>query len=76
MHEICINIVLNTSKCVNLDNIISKCDTIFDFGVKIDIFEFCYFLWNKWCNVYLKNGIFKTCFRQSAKGKMTAWHVR
>ena len=27
-------------------------------------------------NIYVKNGIFETCFRQSAKGKMTAWDVR
>ena len=27
-------------------------------------------------NIYLKNDIFETCFRQSAKGKMTAWDVR
>ena len=27
-------------------------------------------------NVYVKNGIFKSCFRQSAEGKMTALNVR
>ena len=57
----------------NVNKIIFKYDTIFDFGVNFDILlyfvNFCY-------NVYLKNGIFKTCFRQSAKGKMTAWDVR
>ena len=26
--------------------------------------------------IYLKNGFSKTCFRQSAKGKMTALNVR
>ena len=36
--------------------------TFFDFAI------FCQFLLS---NVYLKNGIFKTCFRQSAKSKMT-----
>ena len=35
--------------------------------------NFCQFLSS---NIYVKNGIFETCFRQSAKGKMTAWDVR
>ena len=46
----CINYVLNmyqnSSKCVDLDKIISKYDTIFDLGVKKDIFEICFFFWN------------------------------
>ena len=71
-----LNLYQHTPKCVNLDNQIFKYDTIFDFGVKIDIFEFSYFFVNFLCNAYLKNGIFKICFRQSAKSKMTAWHVR
>ena len=38
--------ILNyVSKCVNWDKIISSSGTVFDFGVKFDIFEFCYFLW-------------------------------
>ena len=41
-----LNMYQNSSKCVNLDKIISKYDTIIDFGVKIDIFRFCFFLWN------------------------------
>ena len=27
-------------------------------------------------NTYVKNGIFETCFRRSAEGKMTAWDVQ
>ena len=39
----------------------------------LDVAIFCQFVLS---NVYLKTGIFETCFRQSAKGKMTAWDVR
>ena len=60
------------SKCVNWDKIISSSDTIIDLGVKFDIFGFCHF-WRFFSkNIYLKNDIFKICFRQSAKCKMTA----
>ena len=38
------NVYQNILECVNLYKIISKYDTIFDFGVKIDIFGFCNFL--------------------------------
>ena len=41
-----LNMYQNSSKCVNLYKIISKYVAIFDFGVKIDIFEFCVLLWN------------------------------
>ena len=40
------NLIWRILKCVNWHQIISKYDTIFHFGVKIDIFDFCYFLWN------------------------------
>ena len=39
-----LNMYQNSSKCVNLDNIIFKYVAIFDFGVKFDIFDVCYFL--------------------------------
>ena len=51
---------------------ISSSDTIFDFGVKFEIFGFCQFGRFFPKNVNLKNGIFEICFRQSAKCKMTA----
>ena len=35
-----------------------------------DVANFCQLLL---CNINLKNDIFRTCFRQSAKGKMIAW---
>ena len=38
-----------------------------------DVANFCRFLLP---NIYVKNGIFQKCFRQNAKGKMTAWDVR
>ena len=63
------------SKCVRLDNIRFKYDTIFDFGVKFDIFGFAMF--GDICfNIYLKKDVFKSCFQQSAKGKMTALNMR
>ena len=34
----------NILECVNRDKIISSSDTVFDFGVKIDICGCCYFL--------------------------------
>ena len=60
------------SKCVHY-KIISSYDTFFDLGVKFDMFGFCHF-WRCFFskNTYLENGIFKICFRQSAKCKMTA----
>ena len=36
----------------------------------LDVANYCQFLL---LNTYVKNGIFETCFRQSAHGKMTAW---
>ena len=45
MYWICIKIDQNMSKGVNLDKIISRYDTIFDFGVKFDVFDVCYVLW-------------------------------
>ena len=36
------NVLNYVSKCVKLDKMISKYDTMFDFGVKFDIFGFCY----------------------------------
>ena len=39
----------------------------------LDFANLCQFLLP---NIFLKNGSFETCFRQSAKGKMTAWNVR
>ena len=39
----------------------------------LDVAHFCQILLS---NINLKNDIFETCFRQSAKGKMTAWDVR
>ena len=65
------NILNYVSKCVNRDKIISSSDTVFDFGVKFDILGFCHFLRFFSKNIYLKNDIFKLCFRQSAKCKMT-----
>ena len=41
--------------------------TFMDFGIFGDTI---------FCNVDLKNGFFKSCFQQSAKGKMTALTVR
>ena len=38
----------------------------------LDFAKFCHFLPSI---IYVKNGIFETCFRESAKGKMTAWDV-
>ena len=65
--------ILNyVSTCVNWDKIISSPDTIIDFGVKIDIFDFCYVCCLFAKNIYLTNDISKICFRQSAKCKMTA----
>ena len=55
---------------------ISKYDRIFDFGVKLDIFDFLLFFVKCCCNVYLKNGIVQSCFQQSAKGKMIAQTTR
>ena len=63
------NILNYVSKCVNGDKMISSSDTIIDLGVNFDIFDFWYFYAK---NIYLKNDIFKICFRQSAKCKMTA----
>ena len=61
------------SKCVRWDKIISKYDTSFDFGINFDIFGFCRF-WSFGLsqNTDLKNDMFKICFRESAKRKMTA----
>ena len=47
-----------------------------DFGVKFDIFAFCCVWYFFAKNVNLKNGMFKICFRQSAKCKMTAQTMR
>ena len=63
-------------ECVNLYKIISKYDTNFVFGVKIDICVFFQFLGIFFFYISVKHGFFTTCFRQSAKGKMTAWDVR
>ena len=49
----------NSSKLVNLDNTIFKYVAIFDFGVKIDIFEFCIFLWNVDVTFILKTVSFR-----------------
>ena len=38
------NILNHVSKCVNRDKTISSSDTVFDFGVKFNIFGFCNFL--------------------------------
>ena len=35
----------------------------------LDVANFCQFVLS---NIYIKNGTFETCFRQSVKGKMTA----
>ena len=60
------------SKCVNWAKIISGYDTIFDFHTKFDILE-CFQILNIFSsNMYVKNGIFETCYRESAKCKMTA----
>ena len=50
------NIINYVSKGVNWDKPISSSDTIFDFGVKFDIFEFCCF----WYFFLLKTLISKT----------------
>ena len=39
------NCIKRYKTCVNWDQIIFKCDTIFDFGVNFDIFRCLYFLW-------------------------------
>ena len=52
----------------------SKYDTVFDFGLKFDIWGFRYF-GDILFDVYLKNGICKSCFQQSAKGNMTTLNV-
>ena len=38
-------------------------------GLKIVIFEFCYFWQTLVSNIYLKNDIFGTCFRKEPKAK-------
>ena len=46
---------------------IYSADAAFDLVSKLtffDVFNFCHFFL---CNAYLKNGIFETCFRESAK---------
>ena len=45
---------------------------VFDFNVKLYIYVFAFFCDILVLNVCLKNGLFKICFRQSAKCKMTA----
>ena len=42
---------------------------------KLTFWDFCIF-GDIFFDIYLKNGFFKTCFRQSAKGKMTALNMR
>ena len=39
----------------------------------LDFVMFCKFVLS---NIYVKNGIFEACFRQTAKGKITAWDPR
>ena len=51
---------------------ISEYDTLFNVGVEFDIFEFCYLGRYICFDGCLKKGIFKLCFQQSAKGKITA----
>ena len=46
-------------------------DTIIDFGVRIDMFYFFYVWYCFAKSIYLKKDIFKICFQQSAKCKMT-----
>ena len=57
----------NILKCVKLYQTIYNYDTIVDFGLKFDIFGFSFFFVTFWCNVYLKNEFFKSCFQRSAK---------
>ena len=64
------NLIWRISKCVNWDQL-----TMIRFLIWVPKLTFLNFV-SFWCNVYLKNDIFKTCFRQSAKSAMTAWHVR
>ena len=63
-------------ECVQPHNTMSEYDTMFDVVVKFDSFEVCYFGLCIPFNMYLKNGILKTCFRQSPKEEMTALDVR
>ena len=56
--------------------IISKYDTFLFFGVTIDIFLVFAIFGDVFFYIQLKNGFFKTCFRQSAKDKTTALNVR
>ena len=50
------NILNYVSKSVNWDKTISSSDTVFDFGVKFDIFGFCHFF----RDFFLKTFISKT----------------
>ena len=56
--------------CIQLFEIIFSSDAIFDMSVKCDIFGVllrnCFVV-----IVYLKNGIFRICFRQNAKCQLT-----
>ena len=51
-------------------------DSIFDFGITFDIVGFVCSFGDIFFDMYLKNGFFKSYFRQSAKGKMTALTMR
>ena len=42
VEELTTNVYEKVSKCVKLDNIVSKYDTTFDFGVRFDILGFGY----------------------------------
>ena len=46
------------------------------FMSKLTVWDFAEFYQFVLSNIEVKNGIFETCFRQAAKGKMTAWEVR
>ena len=63
-------------ECVELYQIVSKYNTMLVFDVNFDIFGFGYLWWYNFSDVCLKYGFFKSCFQQSAKGKMTAQTLR
>ena len=60
---------------VKLEQVISKYDTIFYAGVKLDILGFFVFVVILFFDIYLKNGFLESCVRQRAKGKVTALNV-
>ena len=71
--QIQIQMVLHISKCIKLYKLLFEYDMTVGFGVKFDIFGFGY-LGRIVGLEYLcdKNRFFKSCFKQSTEGKITA----